>query len=105
MYDFDMSTLLGTFNNDPEALAAAFTSQLNDELNHRKQEAELNSRANSLVAFWNSYLDDYGTFYNKDLKDFHIKDGNELITFINLLLDMMPEVEKYVAVLDNVANQ
>lgn len=104
MYDFDMQALLKAFNDDPTQLADAFTKQLNDALTIKRKEEEIKNAANHLAIEWNNFIKEYFAFYYpKDNEENYLfKDGNEIMAFIQVIMQAMPEVEKYLNVINNI---
>ena len=57
MYDFDMKQMLAAFDDDPEALASAFSNQLNKELAQRRSMQSLKNAAADVAVAWNDFVD------------------------------------------------
>ena len=106
MYKFDMNALLDAFDNSPEKLADAFTSQLNETLNYRRQEEDLKNKADGLAKYWNNFITEYTKFYGLEPhEEFKLRDGNDIITLYQTAIALYPEIEKYATMAQNFMNQ
>ena len=106
MYKFDMNALLDAFDNSPEKLADAFTSQLNETLNYRRQKEDLKNKADGLAKYWNNFITEYTKFYGLEPhEEFKLRDGNDIITLYQTAIALYPEVEKYATLAENFMNQ
>lgn len=106
MYKFDMNALLDAFDNSPEKLADAFTSQLNETLNYRRQEEDLKNKADGLAKYWNNFITEYTKFYGLEPhEEFKLRDGNDIITLYQTAIALYPEVEKYATMAQNFIDQ
>lgn len=106
MYKFDMNALLDAFDNSPEKLADAFTSQLNETLNYRRQEEDLKNKADGLAKYWNNFITEYTKFYGLEPhEEFKLRDGNDIIALYQTAIALYPEVEKYATMAENFMNK
>lgn len=107
MYNFDMQALLGAFNDDPTQLADAFTKQLNEALAAKRREEELKNKANQLAEEWNKFVKEYFEIHypKLDVENYLFRNGEELTSFIEVIVQAMPEVEKYLNVVQTLNNQ
>ena len=104
MYNFDMNALLTAFDNDPENLAKAFTESLNKELEIRNKAKEVQKIADEAVVSWNSFVSAYCDFYKIDNKEnYFFQNGVEIIDIFKIILETIPEVERYLKVAEKVA--
>ena len=105
MHEFDMEALLAAFDNDPEKLAQSFTDQLNIALAAKRKEEELKNNALHLAISWNTFVRQYFEIrypLRNDYDRYLIADGDEMIAVIDLIIQSMPEVEKYLKLFDNI---
>lgn len=104
MYNFDMTALLAEFDNDPEQLAAAFTTQLNKTLDDIHKKEEIKKKANAVAAAWNDFVFSYcETKGIKDTSNFIFKDGFEVMDTFDLIARAFPEVEKYLSLAEKIS--
>ena len=78
MYDFNIADMLSAYDNDPNALADAFTNALNTELEKRNEPEEDITRiaAGDVAGLWNDYIYFYcqqkGLSDSINIEDFEI---------------------------------
>lgn len=101
-----MQDLLRTFDGDPEKLASAFATQLNEALEIKHKEENLKKLATTVAQNWDQLIKDYFEFYqlDGDMENFLIKDGDNALLMVKLIISMFPEVEKYLKAIDKITN-
>ena len=107
MYDFDMKQMLAAFDDDPEALASAFSNQLNKELAQRRSMQSLKNAAADVAVAWNDFVDEYFDVHKlpegRDYEDFELLDNGEcLIKLLDAFVKYNPDIEKWTAAMKKI---
>lgn len=107
MYNFDMNALLGAFGDDPSKLADAFTLQLNEALAARRRKDQMHEKAKVAAQSWNIFVKDYFDLYKEKYPNAFVENylltEADAIAMLEAYINILPELEKYIKLYDNIA--